>query len=71
MLDAGRSGPLNFGCFRRDIIERNETQVLALVNLSCIGLVAFQFGELMDPRYADRKGVVETLAKHEGIAVGV
>ncbi|MEE3371942.1 MAG: amidohydrolase/deacetylase family metallohydrolase [Planctomycetota bacterium] len=71
MLDAGSAGPLNFGGFRRDIIERHETQVLALVNLSCIGLVAFQFGELMDPRYADRKGVVQTLEKHAGVAVGV
>ncbi|MBB76092.1 MAG: amidohydrolase/deacetylase family metallohydrolase [Planctomycetaceae bacterium] len=71
MLDAGSAGPLNFGGFRRDVIERHDTQVLALVNLSCIGLVAFQFGELMDPRYADRKGVVQTLEKHAGIAVGV
>ena len=71
MLDAGSAGSLNFGGFRRDIIERHDTQVLALVNLSCIGLVAFQFGELMDPRYADREGVVRTLEKHPGVAVGV
>ena len=71
MLDAGSAGPLNFGGFRRDIVERQQTQVLALVNLSCIGLIAYQFGELMDPRYADRAGVVRTIAEHPDVAVGV
>lgn len=71
MLDAGSAGSYNFGAFRRDAIERSQTEVFALVNLSCIGLVAANLGELMDRRYADPKGVVETIRQHPGVAVGV
>jgi len=71
MLDAGTAGSYNFDAFRRDGIERTETQLLALVNLSCIGLVAANLGELLDPRYADPDGVVETIRRHSDVAVGV
>ena len=71
LVDAGSAGAFNFDGFRRDVIERSETQILALVNLSCIGLVAYQYGELMDRRYADPKGVVQTLKNHPGVAIGV
>lgn len=70
MLDAGSAGSYNFDGFRRDVIDQVETQILALVNLSCIGLVAADLGELMDPRYADREGLVATIARHPGVAVG-
>ncbi len=71
MLDAGTAGSFNFDAFRRDGIDRTETQLLALVNLSCIGLVAASLGELLDPRYADPDGVVETIRRHSEVAVGV
>lgn len=71
MLDAGTAGSFNFGPFRRDIIDRVETQILSLVNLSCIGLVGRNLGELRDRRYADPDGVVETIREHSDVAVGV
>ena len=71
MLDAGTAGSFNFDAFRRDGIDRAETQVLALVNLSCIGLVAATLGELLDRRYADPEGVVATIRRHPDVAVGV
>ncbi|MCH2204030.1 MAG: amidohydrolase/deacetylase family metallohydrolase [Fuerstiella sp.] len=71
MLDAGSAGSYNFGPFRRDIIDRAQTQILSLVNLSCIGLAAPNLGELRDRRYADPHGVVETIREHSDIAVGV
>ncbi|MBC8354372.1 MAG: amidohydrolase/deacetylase family metallohydrolase [Planctomycetes bacterium] len=71
MLDAGTAGSFNFSAFRRDGIDRTQTQLLALVNLSCIGLVAASLGELLDPRYADPDGVVETIRQHPDVAVGV
>ena len=49
MLDTGSAGSNNFGAFVRDDIRQSETQVFGLVNLSCIGLVAPDLGELMDP----------------------
>lgn len=71
MLDAGTAGSYNFDAFRRDGINRARTRVLALVNLSCIGLVAANLGELLDPRYADPDGVVATIGRHPDVAVGV
>ena len=71
MLDTGSAGSNNFDGFRRDDIDRYKTEVLALVNLSCIGLVAYHLGELMDRRYADPEGVVRTLEKHSDVAIGV
>jgi len=71
MLDAGTAGSYNFEGFRRDVVERCETHIQALVNLSCIGLVAANLGELMDRRYADPDGVVKTIQENPGIAVGV
>ena len=71
MLDAGTAGSYNFDAFRRSEIDRYETQIFSLVNLSCIGLVAANLGELLDRRYADPQGVVDTLARHPDVAVGV
>lgn len=71
MLDAGTAGSFNFAAFRRDGIDRTRTQLLALVNLSCIGLIAANLGELLDPRYADPEGVVRTIHQHSDVAVGV
>jgi len=71
MLDTGSAGSYNFDAFRRDDIDRYQTQVFGLVNLSCIGLIAWNLGELMDPRYADVDGVIQTLKKHPDVALGV
>ena len=71
MLDAGTAGSYNFDAFRRNGIDRCQTQLLALVNLSCIGLVAANLGELRDPRYADPDGVVATIQRNPDVAVGV
>ena len=37
VLDAGSAGSYNFAGFKHDVIDRVETEVLGLVNLSCIG----------------------------------
>ncbi|MEO1997452.1 MAG: amidohydrolase/deacetylase family metallohydrolase [Planctomycetaceae bacterium] len=71
ILDAGSAGSYNFDGFRYEIIDRVSTQVLALVNLSCTGLVAANKGELLDRRYADPDGVVQTIERHADVAVGV
>lgn len=71
LLDAGTAGSYNFDAFRRETIDRARTQIFSLVNLSCIGLIAANLGELMDRRYADPDGVLETIARHSDVAVGV
>ena len=64
------AGSYNFEGFKHDVIDRVDTEVLGLVNLSCIGLVAAHYGELMDARYADPDGVVETIRRFPNQAVG-
>jgi dihydroorotase len=71
LLDAGTAGSYNFDAFRRETIDRARTQIFSLVNLSCIGLIAANLGELMDRRYADPDGVLETIGRHSDVAVGV
>ena len=71
MLDAGSAGSYNFAGFRYDVIDRVDAQVFGLVNLSCIGLVAAHYGELMDPRYADPAGVVRVIEQFPEVALGV
>jgi len=71
LLDAGTAGSYNFDAFRRETIDRARTQIFSLVNLSCIGLIAANLGELMDRRYADPDGVLDTISRHSDVAVGV
>lgn len=71
MLDAGSAGSYNFPAFHRSELLPAATRVFALVNLSCIGLVAANLGELRDRRYADPEGVVATIARFPEHAVGV
>lgn len=71
MLDAGSAGSYSFGAFRRETIDRSQTQILALVNLSCVGLLTGRLGELLDRRYADVEGVKSTIRDHADVAVGV
>ncbi len=71
MLDTGTAGSYNFDAFRRETIDRAQTQVFGLVNLSCIGLIAANLGELLDRRYADPEGVVATINRNRDVAVGV
>lgn len=71
MVDTGTAGSYQFGHFRREVIDRARTQILGLVNLSCMGLSARNLGELLDPRYADPEGTVRTIQEHPGVAVGV
>lgn len=71
MVDTGSAGSNNFAAFRRSCIDTARCRVLALVNLSRAGLVAAELGELMDRRYADPEGVVKTIRRNPGVAVGV
>ncbi len=71
LLDAGSAGSYSFEGFRRDVIDTAATRILALVNLSCIGLTAANLGELLDRRYADPAGVVRTIRENPHVAVGV
>ncbi len=51
-VDAGSAGAYNFPAFRRYVVEASRSRVLALLNVSTIGLVAPTY-ELTNPAYCD------------------
>jgi len=58
-LDAGSSGARTFLAFRRYVLERSETRLYALLNISAMGMLSPKIGELEDLRWADVDDAVE------------
>lgn len=70
-VDAGTAGFINFPEFRRNCIDRAELQVLAFINISCLGLPTPIVGELEDIRYARPVETAAVLDRNRDVAVGV
>ena len=70
-VDAGTSGAQTFPAFRRFIIQQSDTRVLALLNLSAMGMIYEGVGELQDLRYADVDFAVRVAREHPGLIVGL
>jgi dihydroorotase len=70
MVDAGSAGWRNFPEFRKTIIDRTRTRVLAFVNISAYGMRNEENSEqnaaLMDP-----KAVAAMVAANRDVAIGV
>ena len=71
MLDAGSSGTSNFHIFKENFIDKSKNSILCLINLSRIGLIADDLGELVDRRYADKKGCIDIINNNKEIVSGV
>lgn len=52
-VDAGSAGAATFAAFRRYVIDRAETRLYALLNISLTGMISNDIGELEDLRHAD------------------
>ena len=52
-LDAGSAGARTFPAFRRYVLERSDTRLFALLNISAMGMISHEIGELQDMRWAD------------------
>ena len=70
-VDAGTTGFLNFDEFRRDRIENSQSQVLAFLNISAIGIPTALVGELQDLRYARPKETGATIQQYSNLLLGV
>lgn len=74
-VDAGSAGAHTFPGFRRYVIERVETRVFALLNISVIGQSTLSpdnpHGELLDLRYANPNLTARTIERHRDVIVGV
>jgi dihydroorotase len=69
-IDAGTSGSDSFEGFRRLVIERSRTRVLAFLNISRVGLIG-QPGELVDPRMIDVPSALRVAKEHADVIVGI
>jgi dihydroorotase len=69
-VDAGSAGAYNFPGFRRWIAGLNETQTLAFLNISSIGLVHETY-ELTNLRYADVDLAVRLADENRDTVVGI
>jgi dihydroorotase len=69
-VDAGTSGSDSFEGFRRLVIERSRTRVLAFLNISRVGLIG-QPGELVDTRMIDAPSALRVAKEHADVIVGI
>jgi dihydroorotase len=69
-IDAGTSGSDSFEGFRRLVIERSRTRVLAFLNISRVGLIG-QPGELVDTRMIDVPAALRVAKEHADVIVGM
>ena len=70
-VDAGSTGYANFPEFRRTVLDRCLTNVLAFVHISFMGLHAPFAEELLDLRYARPRETAAVIAKYPDRAIGV
>ena len=70
IVDGGSAGASTFAGFRRYVIERAQTRVYALLNISSIGLVVTN--ELyLDPRMIDPKAAIATIQQNRSLILGI
>ncbi|MBI3694841.1 MAG: amidohydrolase/deacetylase family metallohydrolase, partial [Acidobacteria bacterium] len=69
MVDAGSSGWRNFETFRHTVIDRVQTRVLALINISGLGMIT----DIAEQEKSDfqPEQVAKLAAKHKDVVVGV
>ena len=70
IVDGGSAGAGTFAGFRKYVIERAQTRVYALLNISTIGLVVTN--ELyLDPRMIDAKAAITTIEQNRSLILGI
>jgi dihydroorotase len=70
-VDAGSSGAQTFPGFRRYVIERAQTRVLAFLHVAVQGMISTLVGELEDRRWASPTQAVARAREHPDVIVGV
>jgi dihydroorotase len=71
VVDAGSAGANTIAGFQRYVIERTDTRVLAFLNISGMGQLDNEIGELQDIRWARVGSAVEAARLHRESVVGV
>ena len=70
-VDVGSAGAQTFPGFRRYVIDRSRTRVLAFVHVAVEGMISPLVGELEDVRWASAEQAVARAREHPDVIVGV
>ena len=70
-VDAGSSGAGTFRAFRKYILDPSETRLYALLNISAMGMIIEDVGELEDLRWADVERAASTVRENRDYIVGI
>ncbi len=70
-VDAGSAGAATFPAFRRYVLERADTRLYALLNISLTGMISRKIGELEDLRHADVRQAVRMGLQNRDYILGL
>lgn len=71
VVDAGSAGADTFGGFRKYVIETSATRILAHLNISSMGMLAMEVGELDDIKWASVPKALATIEQNRDLILGV
>lgn len=70
-VDAGSAGAHTFPGFRRHVLEVAKTRLRAFLNISSMGMISHDIGELEDIRWAHVGKAIDTVNKNRDYLVGM
>jgi dihydroorotase len=70
-LDAGSAGSDTFAAFRRYVLDRCDTRLYCLLNISSMGMISPTIGELEDLRWADVQKAVRVGSENRDRVLGI
>ena len=70
-MDCGSAGARTFPAFRQYFINRAETRLYALLNISTMGIISSKIGELVDMRWADVEETAAAGRANRDVVLGV
>jgi dihydroorotase len=70
-VDAGSAGAQTFPGFRRYVIERSRTRILAFLNIAVQGMISSLVGELEDIRWGSPGQAIARAREHPSLIVGI
>src|SRR5215831_11117454 len=70
-VDAGSAGADTFPGFRKYVIDVSATRLFARLNISSLGMLTREIGELDDLRYASVPKAIAMIEQHRDVILGV
>jgi dihydroorotase len=71
VVDAGSAGADTFAGFRKYVIEASATRIFAHVNISSMGMLSAEIGELDDIKWASVPKALATIERNRDLVLGV